>query len=301
MSNSPQHKGQHKGDALLSKAPLIEAPLIEAKDVEVRFADHVVLTGANVVVRSGEIVTLIGPNGAGKTSLVRALLGLVTPSKGSVMRRQGLRVGYMPQRLSIDSSLPLTVGRFLQLGALDKNADIEAALSEAGAGHVLRSPMQGISGGELQRVMLARALLRQPDLLVLDEPVQGVDVTGQAELYRLIQDIRQRRHIGVLMVSHDLHVVMAKTDHVVCLNRHVCCAGHPEAVSRHPEFVALFGPDIASTLAVYAHDHDHAHDLEGHVIHDGHTHEHTHEHGHVHVHVHGEGEGEGEGEGHDHG
>ena len=129
--------------------------------------------------------------------------------------------------------------------------------------------MQGISGGEMQRVMLARALLREPDLLVLDEPVQGVDVTGQAELYRLIQDIRQRRGVGVLMVSHDLHVVMAKTDHVVCLNRHVCCAGHPEAVSRHPEFVALFGPDIAATLAVYAHDHDHAHDLDGHIHGDG--------------------------------
>lgn len=243
-----------------------EATLIEAKDVEVRYGGNTVLTGANVTVRAGEIVTLIGPNGAGKTSLVRALLGLVKPAKGSVSKQKGLRVGYMPQRLSIDASLPLTVGRFLQLGAVRKDADIEAALTEAGAGHVMGHPMQGISGGELQRVMLARALLREPDLLVLDEPVQGVDVTGQAELYRLIQDIRQRRGVGVLMVSHDLHVVMAKTDHVVCLNRHVCCAGHPEAVSRHPEFVALFGPDVASTLAVYAHDHDHAHDLEGHVI-----------------------------------
>jgi zinc transport system ATP-binding protein len=246
--------------------------LITATDVEVRFGGHAVLTGASVTVRAGEIVTLIGPNGAGKTSLVRALLGLVKPTKGSVSRKKGLRIGYMPQRLSIDPSLPLTVERFLQLGAASRHADFDAALAEAGAGHVMHSPMQGISGGELQRVMLARALLREPDLLVLDEPVQGVDVTGQAELYRLIQGIRQHRGVGVLMVSHDLHVVMAKTDHVVCLNRHVCCAGHPEAVSRHPEFVALFGPDIASTLAVYTHAHDHAHDLEGHVIKDGHTH-----------------------------
>lgn len=239
--------------------------LIEASDVEVRFGGNAVLTGANVVVRPGEIVTLIGPNGAGKTSLVRALLGLIKPAKGKVTRRKGLRIGYMPQKLSVDPSLPLTVERFLQLGAARKDADIGAALSEAGVGHVMGNPMQGISGGELQRVMLARALLREPDLLVLDEPVQGVDVTGQAELYRLIQDIRKRRGVGVLMVSHDLHVVMAKTDHVVCLNRHVCCAGHPQSVSRHPEFVALFGPDVASTLAVYAHDHDHAHDLDGHV------------------------------------
>lgn len=251
MPNDPKHKSN--------------AALIEASDVEVRFGGTAVLTGANVVVRPGEIVTLIGPNGAGKTSLVRALLGLIKPATGKVTRRKGLRIGYMPQKLSVDPSLPLTVERFLQLGAARKDADIGAALSEAGVGHVMGNPMQGISGGELQRVMLARALLREPDLLVLDEPVQGVDVTGQAELYRLIQDIRKRRGVGVLMVSHDLHVVMAKTDHVVCLNRHVCCAGHPQSVSRHPEFVALFGPDVASTLAVYAHDHDHAHDLDGHV------------------------------------
>lgn len=260
MPNAQQDK------SLTPQSPQ-QLPLIEAVDVEVRYGGHAVLTGASVTVRKGEIVTLIGPNGAGKTSLVRALLGLVKPAKGTVSRQKGLRIGYMPQRLTIDPSLPLTVGRFLQLGAAQRDADIDAALVEAGAGHVMGSPMQGISGGELQRVMLARALLREPDLLVLDEPVQGVDVTGQAELYRLIQDIRQRRGVGVLMVSHDLHVVMAKTDHVVCLNRHVCCAGHPEAVSRHPEFVALFGPDVASTLAVYAHDHDHAHDLEGHVVH----------------------------------
>lgn len=251
MPNDLQHKSN--------------AALIEASDVEVRFGGNTVLTGANVVVHPGEIVTLIGPNGAGKTSLVRALLGLIKPATGKVTRRKGLRIGYMPQKLSVDPSLPLTVERFLQLGAARKDADIGAALTEAGVGHVMGNPMQGISGGELQRVMLARALLREPDLLVLDEPVQGVDVTGQAELYRLIQDIRKRRGVGVLMVSHDLHVVMAKTDHVVCLNRHVCCAGHPQSVSRHPEFVALFGPDVASTLAVYAHDHDHAHDLDGHV------------------------------------
>lgn len=251
MPNDLQHKSN--------------AALIEASDVEVRFGGNTVLTGANVIVRPGEIVTLIGPNGAGKTSLVRALLGLIKPTTGKVTRRKGLRIGYMPQKLSVDPSLPLTVERFLHLGAARKDADIGAALKEAGVGHVMGNPMQGISGGELQRVMLARALLREPDLLVLDEPVQGVDVTGQAELYRLIQDIRKRRGVGVLMVSHDLHVVMAKTDHVVCLNRHVCCAGHPQSVSRHPEFVALFGPDVASTLAVYAHDHDHAHDLDGHV------------------------------------
>lgn len=265
MPGDPLHKAQ--------QGPTDE-PLIDARDVEVRFGDHAVLTGASVSVRAGEVVTLIGPNGAGKTSLVRALLGLVKPARGTVKRKAGLVVGYMPQRLSIDPALPITVKRFLALGAPHRTRDIDAALVEAGAGHVQDHPMQGISGGEMQRVLLARALLREPGLLVLDEPVQGVDVTGQAELYRLIDDIRKRRGVGVLMVSHDLHVVMAKTDHVVCLNRHVCCAGHPHAVSRDPEFVALFGEDIASTLAVYSHNHDHHHDLEGHVIpdHEGHDH-----------------------------
>lgn len=256
-------------------------PLIEVKDVDVSYGVHRVLSGANVVVRRGEVVTLIGPNGAGKTTLVRVMLGLLRPTVGSVTRQPGLSIGYMPQRLSIDPALPLTVKRFLQLGSpqgLHKNQCAQV-LDEVGAGHVIAQAMQGISGGELQRVLLARALLREPDLLVLDEPVQGVDLTGQAELYRLIQSIREHRNVGVVMVSHDLHVVMAQTDHVICLNQHVCCAGHPSAVSVHPEFVALFGTDVASTLAVYAHKHDHEHTLDGHVA-EGHFHES--EDGHVH-------------------
>lgn len=276
MASKPQHKGE---DTVVGRDS--DTPLIVARNVEVRFGGQPVLSGASVTVRAGEVVTLIGPNGAGKTSFVRALLGLVKPAHGKIERKSGLVIGYMPQRLSIDPALPITVGRFLRLGAPHRARDIESALIEAGAGHVEDHPMQGISGGEMQRVLLARALLRDPDLLVLDEPVQGVDVTGQAELYRLIDDIRKRRGVGVLMVSHDLHVVMAKTDHVVCLNRHVCCAGHPRQVSRDPAFVALFGEDVASTLAVYAHDHDHTHDLEGHVVHDhGCAHEPDGEHGH---------------------
>lgn len=246
-----------------------EDVLLEAKDIQVSFSGHMVLSGVSVRVNAGEIVTLIGPNGAGKTSLVRAMLGLIQPTSGTVIRKPGLSIGYMPQRLQIDESLPMTVRRFLQLGTQPGQGKTLKALEEVGADHIANAPMQSISGGEMQRVMLARALLREPDLLVLDEPVQGVDITGQAELYKLINTIRKQRHIGVLMVSHDLHVVMAQTDHVVCLNQHVCCAGHPQSVSRHPEFVALFGEEIASTLAVYTHQHDHHHDLDGHVVGDG--------------------------------
>lgn len=248
--------------------------LLQAKGVGVSFGGHEVLSGVNVCVRAGEVVTLIGPNGAGKTSLVRAMLGLLKPSCGTVTRRQGLSIGYMPQRLQIDPALPMTVRRFVQLGTQPGHGKAMQALGEVGAATIANNPLQSISGGEMQRVMLARALLREPNLLVLDEPVQGVDITGQAELYRLINTIRKARNVGVLMVSHDLNVVMAQTDHVVCLNRHVCCAGHPQAVSRHPEFVALFGEDVASTLAVYAHQHDHHHDLDGHVVADTCDHDH---------------------------
>ncbi len=244
---------------------LIEA-LIEARGIDYAVGGRVILSDVSGKISAGEIVTLIGPNGAGKTTLVRVMLGLVRPDKGTVRRRSGLRVGYMPQKLHLDPSLPLTVDGFLRLGGRDRGKR-EALLAEVGAQTLKHSPVQDISGGELRRVMLARALLRDPDVLVLDEPVQGVDVSGQAELYHLIGRIRDRRGCGVLMVSHDLHVVMAATDRVVCLNRHVCCAGHPSAVSRHPEFISLFGPKIAEELAIYHHDQDHDHD-------------HDHDHGH---------------------
>lgn len=239
--------------------------LIRLDGIGVSFAGQSVLQDVQLSVRPGEIVTLIGPNGAGKTTLVRAVLGLLKADTGSVWRKPGLRIGYMPQKLHVDATLPLSVWRFLRLVPRVKRADAEAALAEVGADQVIDSPLQSISGGELQRVLLARALLREPELLVLDEPVQGVDVAGQAELYRLITRLRDRHGCGVLMVSHDLHLVMSTTDQVVCLNRHVCCSGHPEQVSFDPAFVELFGQD-AKSLAVYHHHHDHAHDLHGAVV-----------------------------------
>ena len=239
--------------------------LIRLTGVGVTFAGQNVLQDVQLSVKPGEIVTLIGPNGAGKTTLVRAVLGLLKPDSGSVWRKPKLRVGYMPQKLHVDATLPLSVLRFLRLVPGVTRADVQAALSEVGAEQVIDSPLQSISGGELQRVLLARALLREPELLVLDEPVQGVDVAGQAELYSLITRLRDRYGCGVLMVSHDLHLVMSTTDQVVCLNRHVCCSGHPEQVSFDPAFVELFGED-AKSLAVYTHHHDHEHDLHGAVV-----------------------------------
>jgi zinc transport system ATP-binding protein len=250
--------------------------LIEASGIDVSFAGRQVLKEGEARVGAGQIVTLIGPNGAGKTTMARVMLGLLKADKGEVGRRAGLRIGYMPQRLNIDPALPLSVKRFLSLGLsrADRGHGLRyAVLQETGVDHVADLPIQKISGGEMQRVLLARALLRNPDLLVLDEPVQGVDINGQADLYALIRNIRDQRGCGVLMVSHDLHMVMAATDHVICLNQHVCCAGHPETVSRHPEFVALFGESVAAELSIYQHDHDHEHDVHGNVIdHHGHHH-----------------------------
>jgi zinc transport system ATP-binding protein len=238
--------------------------LIEARAVTLRIGRSELLSAVDVEVRAQEVVSLIGPNGAGKTTLIRVLLGLLEPSAGRVWRRPDLVIGYVPQRMRLDPILPLTVRRFLTIGG--GKLGIAPVLAAVGAGHLARASMHELSGGELQRVVLARALVRNPGLLILDEPAQGVDFNGQLELYQLIERIRDESGCGVLLVSHDLHVVMGATDRVVCLNRHVCCSGAPEAVSRHPDYLDLFGPRAAAGLAVYSHDHDHAHDLAGEVV-----------------------------------
>ena len=237
--------------------------LVEARGVSVRFGRRNVLDAVDLTVRAGEIVTLIGLNGAGKSTLIRVMLGIVRPDRGEVSRAPGLRVGYSPQHVQRDPIMPMTVRRFLTLGASATREKLEAVLDEVGADPILDYPLAEISGGEMQRVLLARALLREPGLLVLDEPLAGVDVTSQSELYRLIAAIRDRHGCGVLLVSHDLHLVMAATDTVVCLNRHVCCTGRPQTVLRDPEFISLFGPHLSGTLAVYQHSHDHRHDALG--------------------------------------
>lgn len=240
--------------------------LIKAADLSYRFGQRTILSNINIAVHPGEIVSLIGPNGAGKTTLVRILIGLLRPMKGSVSRRSNLTVGYLPQQFKVDKAIPLTVRRLITLTRHATSAAIEQALREVGTPHLINQSIHELSGGELQRVLLARTLLRNPDLLVLDEPVQGIDVTGQFELYDLIARIRSSRGCGVLMISHDLHLVMGATDRVICLNQHICCSGHPEAVSQHPEYVALFGPSAAKKIAIYMHNHDHHHDLHGRIV-----------------------------------
>lgn len=236
----------------------------------------------------GEIVTLIGPNGSGKSTTARTAIGVLKPDEGSVTRMPGLTVGYVPQKLAIDWTLPLTVERLMTLTASHPAAEIREALDSVGIAHLARAEVQALSGGEFQRALLARAILRKPDLLVLDEPVQGVDFSGEVALYELIGAIRDRTGCGILLISHDLHVVMASTDTVICLNGHVCCRGTPQTVVASPEYQKLFGARAAGTLAIYRHHHDHTHLPDGRVLHedgsvtqnchpdDGHHHDHDH-------------------------
>lgn len=243
--------------------PIDTTALAGGRQLTVRRAGRTLIDRIDIDVHPSEIVTLIGPNGAGKTTLVRALLGLEALSDGDLFRKPGLRVGYVPQRFDIDRALPMTVERFVALGHRGASGDTAAVLAEAGALSVAKRQLSEISGGELQRVALARALANSPDLLVLDEPASGIDNQGEADLYTLITALRDSRGLGVLMVSHDLHVVMASSDRVICLNRHVCCSGIPESVAQHPEYVSMFGPEQARAFAVYHHHHDHRHDLDG--------------------------------------
>lgn len=242
--------------------------LIRLEQVNVRFGDSHVLQNIDLALHNDCITTLIGPNGAGKTTLVRVVLGLIDASSGSVWREQNLRIGYMPQKLQIDRTFPLTVERFLKTTGIRDPQQLKSALADTGVESLYTQSIHSLSGGETQRVLLARALLRNPNLLVLDEPVQGVDINGQIELYDLIARIRKQRGCGVLMISHDLHLVMASTDHVVCLNHHICCSGHPEHVSNDPSIRELFGVQGAEALALYSHHHNHRHNTHGDVVRD---------------------------------
>ena len=237
--------------------------LISARGLWLTRSARAILQGVDLDISAGEIVTLIGPNGAGKTTLVRVLLGLEPADKGTTLRKPGLVIGYVPQRFEVERAIPLTVSRFVDLGQRAEEDVIEKVLAEVGAGRLGDRQLAELSGGELQRVLLARALIRSPALLVLDEPVRGVDYVGEAELYTLIGRLRSERGFGVLLVSHDLHVVMAQSDRVVCLNRHVCCSGVPQSVAQHPEYARLFGPQAARAFGLYHHHHDHGHDLAG--------------------------------------
>ncbi|ATG72999.1 zinc ABC transporter ATP-binding protein ZnuC [Zobellella denitrificans] len=228
--------------------------LVELTDVGLEADGNIILERISLTLHRGEILTIVGPNGAGKSSLVKLVLRLCEASRGQLWRKPGLRIGYVPQKLHLDPVLPLTVARFMSLSH-GRRLSVAQALARVGAERLAERSMQALSGGEMQRILLARALMMEPELLILDEPAQGVDVHGQTELYALIKQLSDQLHCGVLMVSHDLHLVMASTHRVICLNQHICCHGEPEHVARHPEFARLFGRPELTQLAVYTHHH----------------------------------------------
>lgn len=253
--------------------------LLSSDRLCVHLGGQEVLHDITLQVQPGEIVTILGPNGSGKSTLLRALLGIVPAWRGQIRRAPGLKIGYVPQKLHIDRTMPMTARRFLSLPTRQSRAATDAMLARVGVPEVAERPMTGLSGGQFQRVLLARALLTEPELLVLDEPTQGLDQPGEAAFYRLIEEVRRDTGAAILMVSHDLHVVMSASDRVICLNGHICCEGTPRVVSNAPEYRALFGLGTQGALALYqhSHDHDHTHD---------HGHDHSHEPEHTHSHEH---------------
>lgn len=233
--------------------------LIETRDLGLVRDGRAVLEAVDFFIQPGEIVTIVGPNGSGKSSFLKCLIGALKPTRGQITRRPGLRIGYVPQRLDLDRTLPMQVARFLRLAGGDSKSR-QATVTRLGIGNLLDRQLGELSGGQMQRALLAHALVGVPELLILDEAAQGLDQPAVAAFYTLIETVRREIGCAVLMVSHDLHVVMSASDRVICLNRHVCCEGTPTVVSAAPEYRQLFGYGTEGALALYRHEHDHRHD-----------------------------------------
>lgn len=236
--------------------------LIHTRSLSLNIGNNSVLHNVDFSISAGEIVTIVGPNGSGKSTMLRLLIGALKPTSGTLTRSPKLRIGYVPQRLDLEHTLPLTVRRFFDLPRKVSDAQVEEVCQRVTVATLLKRQMRELSGGQMQRVLLARAVLNGPDILVLDEATQGLDQQGSAEFYRQIEALRNDIGCAVLMVSHELHVVMSASDRVICLNGHVCCEGAPDVVSSQPEYRALFGTGTQGTLALYRHVHDHDHSHE---------------------------------------
>lgn len=233
--------------------------LVECNNLSVQIGKRAVLSNISLSISPQEIVTVLGPNGSGKTTLFKTLIGAQALSSGEVKKKPGLRIGYVPQKLHIDETLPMTVKRFMNLPGGHSAETVAEALAHAGVPELYKQQVMALSGGQFQRVLLARALLGTPDLLLLDEATQGLDHRGSADFYRQIASVRNNLGCAIMMISHELHVVMSQTDRVICLNGHICCQGEPETVSDSPEYHALFGLDQESESALYLHRNHHRH------------------------------------------
>ncbi len=238
---------------------LNDGVLVKASGVSVARGGNQILRDIDIEVREGDFLSVVGPNGAGKTTLVKVLSGIVLPDSGLCERKSGLSIGYMPQSMESVRYMPVSVRRFIRLRHETKSATFEKVCREAGVESILTRKISDLSGGEFQHVLLARALMKNPDLLVLDEPAQNLDISGQLGFYKLLEKIHLERGTAILMVSHDLHMVMSSTKKVVCMYGHICCAGEPLTVAKDPEFISMFGVDMARLISFYSHTHEHTH------------------------------------------
>ena len=241
----------------------MENSLVELNNCGVSRGNKWLVRGVSLKVSLGQIVTLIGPNGSGKSTTAKIALGILMPNEGSNKINNNIKISYVPQKISIDWSLPLRVIDFMNLIEKYKKNEVTESLSMTGIKHLIYNDVRNLSGGEFQRLLMARAIAKNPNFLVLDEPVQGVDYPGEIALYKTIQEIVKNINCGILLISHNLHVVMSQTDHVICLNGHVCCSGAPKSIVNEPEYIKLFGKNIDPTLAFYQHEHDHEHLPDG--------------------------------------
>ena len=233
--------------------------LIQAKNLCVTRHNKIILENVFIDVKKKDFITIIGPNGAGKSIFLECLMGSFIPDSGKIKRKDNLSVGYIPQNFSPESSMPISVERFLTLKKKFIPQELLNISKETNISGILDKNLANLSGGELQKVLLARSLLNNPELLILDEPAQNLDIKNQLNFYNLLNRIYKNRDISILMVSHDLHMVMSSTRKVVCLYHHVCCSGEPQIVAKDPEFISLFGNDMAKMMSVYQHTHNHSH------------------------------------------
>lgn len=234
--------------------------LISAKNVSVLKNQKSILENIDIQINKKDFITIIGPNGAGKTMLLKCLMGFYKPTSGMIERKEKLKIGYMPQSIHVINTMPMTVKGFITVKKKYDDVSLHKVITEVNLGEIVNKQLSVLSGGEMQRVLLARSLLNNPDLLILDEPAQNLDISGQLNFYKLIQEIYSKRDISILMISHDLHLVMVSTKKVLCLYKHICCSGAPQQIAKDPEFLSMFGKDMANMMSIYQHSHDHDHD-----------------------------------------
>lgn len=239
--------------------------LVKLENIGVSRSNKWLVRGISLELSKGEILTLVGPNGSGKTTTAKIVLNILKPDEGKVIFN-AKKIAYLPQAISIDWTLPIRVKDFMNLTSKLSEVEVIEALNLTGVENLINSDLRNLSGGEFQRVLLARAIARKPDLLVLDEPAQGVDFNGEISLYNLIKKISEQLECGILLISHDIHFVMSATDQVICLNGHICCSGSPNAVIKNPAFVEIFGERASLALSFYEHQHDHHHGNDGSII-----------------------------------